>query len=259
MWQEERHRRIRKLLASAHSISAERIASELGVSRETVRRDLIELAARGALRRTHGGAVALHAPETTSVPAMGGVSARHAHAIAQAGAAQVLEGETVFVCAGELSAHVAHALSMRQGLTVITNAFDVATRLAADPSQGAAAGNRAVVLGGAVPAGAHATSGEQTIAEIHRYQADAALLMPAAVDARHGAMYEDLADAEVARAMAANARRVIVLATDRRIGTTARVSACPADRMACLVTPRKALGVAGYDALAAVARQIVLV
>ena len=258
MWQEERHRRIRKLLASAHSVSAERIASELGVSRETVRRDLIELAARGALRRTHGGAVALHEPDAATVAATSSVNARHAHAIAQAGAAQLLEGETVFVCAGEMTPHLAHALAMRQGLTVITNAFDVATRLSADPPHGGTI-NQVVVLGGAVPAGARATAGEQTIAEIHRYQAQAALLMPVALDARHGAMFEDLAAAEVARAMAANAQRVIVLATDRRIGTTARVSACPADRVACLVTSRKALGAAGYDALAAVVRQVVLV
>ena len=55
MWQEDRHQRIRALLATLERVSTERIMAELGVSRETVRRDLVDLEALGELRRVHGG------------------------------------------------------------------------------------------------------------------------------------------------------------------------------------------------------------
>ena len=51
MWQEDRHQRIRALLATLERVSTERIMAELGVSRETVRRDLVDLEALGELRR----------------------------------------------------------------------------------------------------------------------------------------------------------------------------------------------------------------
>ncbi|WP_412180011.1 DeoR family transcriptional regulator, partial [Variovorax paradoxus] len=58
MLQEERFLRIRSLLATFSRLSVERIMQDLAVSRETVRRDLLELEGLGELRRVHGGAVA---------------------------------------------------------------------------------------------------------------------------------------------------------------------------------------------------------
>ncbi|KCB33857.1 transcriptional regulator, DeoR family, partial [Bordetella hinzii CA90 BAL1384] len=58
MLQETRLHRIRGLLSSLGQVSTERIAQDLGVSRETVRRDLLALEAEGGLRRVHGGIVA---------------------------------------------------------------------------------------------------------------------------------------------------------------------------------------------------------
>ena len=43
MWQEERHRRIRDQLMAFGQISVDRVTEEFGVSRETVRRDLMDI------------------------------------------------------------------------------------------------------------------------------------------------------------------------------------------------------------------------
>ena len=52
----ERRRRILTSLQRSPAITTDEFAAELGVSPETVRRDLIELERRGMLRRVHGGA-----------------------------------------------------------------------------------------------------------------------------------------------------------------------------------------------------------
>ena len=61
MWSEARHQKIPMLLQRHERITTEDAIRELGVSRETVRRDFLELEALGLLQRVHGGAVHLSA------------------------------------------------------------------------------------------------------------------------------------------------------------------------------------------------------
>ena len=58
----ERHDRILALLARDGTVSVQQLADSFAVTRETVRRDLDQLEADGALRRIHGGAVAASTP-----------------------------------------------------------------------------------------------------------------------------------------------------------------------------------------------------
>ena len=54
----ERQKRILELLEENGSVWVSRLSTELGVTEETVRRDLEKLESREALMRTHGGAKA---------------------------------------------------------------------------------------------------------------------------------------------------------------------------------------------------------
>jgi DeoR/GlpR family transcriptional regulator of sugar metabolism len=156
-----------------------------------------------------------------------------------------------------MAPHLADALGALHGITLITNSFEAATRVAGN-SDHVAHGNRVFVLGGSVVAPMAATQGDHAIAEIHRYTADAALLFPTGIDARHGATHDELAQAELGRAMAANARAVVVLADDTRVGVIARASYCAADRVTQLFTNRKAEATEGYDMLAGAVGSVVL-
>jgi hypothetical protein len=128
MWQEERYQRIRALLALEQRISTDRLVKELQVSRETVRRDVAALEAQGQLRRTHGGIVrqsATEAPDcrtgTAQCPFQRGHCPR--------GIGRLCAGQTVFIDAGTTTALLARQLAGLSGLTIITNAFDVALAL----------------------------------------------------------------------------------------------------------------------------------
>ena len=57
MWAKERRQRILAMLAANQQVSANDLAGMLGVSRETVRRDLLDLEEIGKVARVHGGAV----------------------------------------------------------------------------------------------------------------------------------------------------------------------------------------------------------
>lgn len=237
MWQKERLHRIRSLLATYHRVTTDRIVAELKVSRETVRRDLIELESQGELQRVHGGAVLDDAEPPFAERTQTHVRAKNA--IARQAALDVRSGQTLFLDAGSTTSILAKELSRLSGLTVITNSFDVAVHMGAAEA-GAARRNRVIVLGGDFGQNLPATFGAGTILEIHRYRADVALLSPVAVDARHGATSFDHHEADVARAMAANADCVKILADHSKLGWVSRVGYCPSEAFGQLVTDKKA-------------------
>jgi DeoR/GlpR family transcriptional regulator of sugar metabolism len=180
---------------------------------------------------------------------------KYKRAIARAAAGLVSSGQTLFLDAGSTTSVLADELAKLSGLTVITNSFDVALKVGA-AGNGA---NQLIMLGGSVGGPVCATAGDITIAEIHRYRADLALLSPVGVDAEFGATNYDLREAEVARAMAASAKQLVLLADFSKIGLCSRVSYCSADRIDHLVTNTSAQKSPAYAALKSAVGKILAV
>lgn len=253
MWHEERHQRIRGLLKTFGKVSVERITNDLGVSRETIRRDLLELEAKGEILRVHGGAVLADGEAPIGVRATTRVKEKRL--IAKRVALLVESGQTLFLDAGSTVSLVAEALSGLSGLTVITNSVDVATKIAG--AQGASNGNHVQLLGGQFHGELGSTYGATTLTEIHRYQAHVAILSPVGVDAAFGASSFVLDEAEVARAMSANARQTIIAADYSKIGVRSRVGYCTLKDIGVLVTNKQASKIAAMKSISKAVGEVV--
>jgi len=242
MWHEERHQRIRGLLKASGQVSVDRITTELGVSRETVRRDLLELEARGEILRVHGGAVL--AGDEPPIGVRATTRVKEKRAIARKVASMVEPGQTLFIDAGSTMSQVAEALAGISGLTVITNSTDVAGKISAGGGD-----SQVYLLGGRFQAELLSTYGAGTITEIGRYQAHLAILSPVGVDAGFGASSFAVDEAEVARAMRLQARQTIIAADHSKIGVRSRVSYCTTDQIDVLVTDKASARVAAITTL----------
>jgi len=241
MWQEERHQKIRAQLAAFGRVSIDRVVEDFGVSRETVRRDLMEMEHAGELRRVRGGAVSV-LREDTDFRARMSQRVQEKRAIA-ATVLQLLDsGMTIFMDAGATSLAMAEALAGPNGLTditVITNAMDVAQTLAERPGE-PSRNFQVLMLAGHFKHDPMETHGEATVNDVHRYHADIALLAPWGVDAKLGATNHFLHGAEIARAMVKNAERTIIMADHSKVGRPARSVFCPIVDMTYLVVDAKA-------------------
>lgn len=255
MWQQERYQRIRALLASQQRLSTEQLVSALQVSRETVRRDVAALEAMGELRRIHGGVIA-RSGEEAPIAERAQQQVRYKQDIARAACSRLRQGQTLFIDAGTTTALLAHELATLSGLTIITNAFDVALALRR-PAQGS--GHQLIMLGGELGERAPATVGGSTVAEIGRYHADIALLSPVGVSTAMGASNYDPREAEVARAMCAQADQVYMLADFSKLGVNSRISTCAASDIDLLISNRKAADMPACQALTAQAGEVWLV
>jgi DeoR/GlpR family transcriptional regulator of sugar metabolism len=129
-----RHELILSQLDAAPTLRVSEIAAELGVSTETIRRDLDELTGRGLINRTYGGAVRPMATE----PALSQrhqLMIREREAIAAAVSQLVAANEVIAIGAGATTLHVARKIAAdHRDITVVTHSFGVATVLASNPT-----------------------------------------------------------------------------------------------------------------------------
>jgi DeoR/GlpR family transcriptional regulator of sugar metabolism len=253
MWIHQRHEQILALLKQHERLTTEAFAESLGVSKETIRRDLIDLEQVGKLRRVHGGAIplAIVPGEEPAFATRAQLHAAEKDSIARAAAELVERGMSCFINAGSTTHALARALVHRRGFEVVTNSLDVARTLARQ------AGIDVTLLGGRMDTEVPATYGDQTVAEISRLNLDLVLFSPVALDARLGAMEWFRHEAEVARAMVAHARTHVLLADASKLGTPSRVQVCATAEIDVLITDASA-DAATCDALrAAGVRRIV--
>jgi DeoR family transcriptional regulator, fructose operon transcriptional repressor len=126
MNQVERLKYIREALTLKDFVSLEDLSGELGVSRATVRRDLIEAERTRNIRRVHGGAMSTSSREEALDFGRLSVSCQEEKTrIGQAAADLVQEGQTVILGGGSTVAEVARCLLCRP-IQIITNSIPVA-------------------------------------------------------------------------------------------------------------------------------------
>jgi DeoR/GlpR family transcriptional regulator of sugar metabolism len=127
-----RQSRILEELAAAPALRMNELSETLGVSAETIRRDLRELDHRGLVSRTYGGAVRSFVAEP-AIAERRRLMIAEREAIAATVSARVRPGEVLMLGAGATTLHVARRIAMdHRDLTIITHAVDVILALGAN-------------------------------------------------------------------------------------------------------------------------------
>ncbi|MFN7053823.1 MAG: DeoR/GlpR family DNA-binding transcription regulator, partial [Gemmobacter sp.] len=155
--QNRRHSEILRILDAEGPVSNARLATALGVSAETVRRDVRVLADGGTVLRLHGGVGLAGQGGEAPFRARMRENAGAKQAIAQAFAATVQNGESLMLDTGTTTSFVARALVRHRRLTVVTNSTDIARTLAGGE------GNRIYLAGGAVRPDSGAVLGPEAV------------------------------------------------------------------------------------------------
>jgi len=203
--QEDRHRQILALLRRDGTVRIATLAKAFAVTTETARRDLDDLAAAGALKRTYGGAAGR---SLTDEPGIGARSRAHAAergAIGAAAARLVQPGDALMIDCGSTTGLFANALAARNlHLTVVTNGLPVARALATSPHC------RVILCPGDFVLREGGTYGPDTQAFIRRFKANRAFIGAGGLTA-DGVTDADSASCAVKRAMMERADHTTLL------------------------------------------------
>jgi DeoR/GlpR family transcriptional regulator of sugar metabolism len=210
-------------------VVAKDVATELGISEDTVRRDLRDLAAAGLCQRVYGGALPA-SPAVADYPTRRQVAVAGKQRVAAAAATLVRPGTTVLIDGGTTALAVAGALPAALEATVITHSPTVGAALAEHPTV------EVHLIGGRLFKHSVVACGAAAVEAAQRVTADLFLLGVTGVHQEAGLTTGDADEAAMKRVLAGRAAETYVLASAEKIGAASRFEVLPLTAVAGVVT-----------------------
>ena len=214
---EQRHEAILQIIRSEVFVDVETLAARLGVTPQTIRRDVKLLAKQGLVRRYHGGASLPASTENIDYATRSVLNLEGKRRIAAHAAAYVPDRASLIINLGTTTEEVARVLTARSGLRVITNNTNIAAILGRTPE------NQVVVAGGVVRARDLGITGEPTIDCIRQFKVDLAIVGISGIDDDGTLRDFDLEEVQVSRAIMHQARCIMLVADHTKFGRHALV------------------------------------
>ena len=206
MSQSFRHPEILEAARRQGKVTVEGLAEQFGVTLQTIRRDLTDLAEAGRLERVHGGAILPSGTTNILYEERRVLNQTAKTQIARAFAAQIPEGSSVFLNIGTSTEAVAHELLHHRDLLVVTNNMNVANILAANRDC------QIVLTGGTLRRLDGGLIGTLTVATIRQFKFDIAVIGCSAMDADGDLLDFDIQEVGVSQTIIAQARKTFLVA-----------------------------------------------
>ncbi len=200
------------------SVMLEPLAEQLGVTLQTVRRDVQKLADEGLLTRFHGGVrLPSSTVENIAHRQREQLNADEKNRIARAIAAAIPNDCSLILNIGTTTEAVARALLQHSGLRVITNNLNVATTLSANSQA------EVIVVGGVVRGRDQGIVGEAAVDFIRQFKVDIAVIGISGIEADGTLRDYDYREVKVAQTIIGHAREVWVAADTSKFNRPAMV------------------------------------
>lgn len=216
-------------LAQEGRLVATDLAAEWGVSEDTIRRDLRDLAAEGRLLRVHGGALPL-SPTHLPMDRRRDLAADEKRALAARAVALIRPGMTVIVDGGTTHQALVAFLPADLACTIVTHSPAFAAALEPFPSIDV------ILIGGRIFRHSMVATGAVTQEAFSRLRADLCLLGVTGLHPTVGLSTGDAEEAALKTTMLRAAGEVAVLATRDKLGVSSPWGIAPLTAVTTLVT-----------------------
>ena len=225
-----RHKKILEMLYQRQSVSADELATEFGVSKITIRRDLDTLAGDKYLERTRGGAVSVSGLRLEEFfDEKDHLAKREKSLIGRYVASLISENETVFINAGSTTLEVIRHLVGKKARVVTNNAACLSLDI--DPMQ------ELILLGGDYRIHSKSLVGDLTIAGLHNIFSSVTVLGINGVSIKKGCTSAVHQETSVNKAMIENSSgKVIVVADHTKMNCVSSFLTCPLNKIDKIVT-----------------------
>jgi len=207
-----------KVVQEVGSMTVEQLAEKLGVTLQTVRRDIQRLADAGQLTRFHGG-VRTPSSTTENIGHQQRISlnSEAKMRIARRVAAAVPNDCSLILNIGTTTEAIARALLRHTGLRVITNNLNVASILSANPNC------EVIVVGGVVRGRDQGIVGEAAVDFIRQFKVDIALIGISGIEADGSLRDYDYREVKVSQTIISHSREVWLAADQSKFNRPAMV------------------------------------
>ena len=222
-------------LGARQQMQLSELATILGASPATIRRDVAALADQGLLTRTHGGVRAVGGGAELPVRLRDARHRRAKHAIALEAVAQLPGGRhAIALTGGTTTTEVLRALHHRHDLTIVTNSVSIALEAA---NQGQA---RVLIAGGVLRPNSLELVGSLTESTLRQINVGTAIIGSDGVSLAGGLTTHDETEAATNHTMVERAQRVIAVVDGSKVGTVTLAKLADLSEVDLLVTDSSA-------------------
>jgi DeoR/GlpR family transcriptional regulator of sugar metabolism len=210
-------------------IVAKDVATDLGLSEDSVRRDLRELAADGLCQRVYGGALPV-SPALADYAGRSAVSVAGKQLVAAAAVSLIRSRSTVILDGGTTALALARVLPPSLACTVITHSPTVAAALVEHPAA------EVLILGGKLFKHSAVACGAAAVEAAQQVSADIFFLGVTGVHPDAGLTTGDADEAAMKRVLASRAAETYVLASAEKIGAASRYQVIALSQASAIIT-----------------------
>jgi len=195
-------------------VSVIALSNEWGISEDSVRRDLRDLAEEGLVQRVHGGAL----PKST---ALGDYEKRKSIStdikarLGRLATSLIRGGQVIALDGGTTNLHIARSLPKNLACTVVTHSPIIAAELKNHENI------EIILIGGKIFRHSQVAVGSQTIEAISRIRTDLFFLGATGIHPETGVTTGDWEEATVKRAFCQNSAETILLVSPEKWGAAA--------------------------------------
>lgn len=210
----QRQQQIVELLNENGGLKIAELAERFGVSKETIRRDLIRLNEAGAIQKSYGGAVSNYEFHSANVADKMVANQEIKMKICQRALGFIPENAIVYLDTGSTVTCLASLLKHRSDLTIITNSLSVVNAML---------GTNCVVYmtGGELDSRNQSFGGYQTTNFLSTIKVELAFLGTTGFNQHHGPTTIGFLDAQSKQMAVQNAKKRIVLTDSSKSTSTA--------------------------------------
>ena len=227
----ERRSQILSTLEADKRVLVPELAKKYAVTEETIRRDLEKLEKEGMLVKTYGGAV-LAENLSAELPYRVRVEANKAQKliIAEKIYKLIPPKENIILDASSTCVHIARKLKSKDNLTIITNSVEILMECSN-------AGNINVISTGGVLRGSSLSLvGGSAMHVLGQLTVDRAVISCKGLDFEKGIMESNLDEAEIKKAMADNAKQIILAVDSSKFNRLSFAKTLDLRRVHCVVS-----------------------
>ena len=229
----ERQKKIIEALKSEGAVWVSRLSADLGVTEETVRRDLEKLEKQEMLLRTHGGAIPIdEGNHEMSLEKRKSLNADSKMRLAREAIKFISAGDTIFLDASTTTFYIAKELKSMKDITVITNSIRVLNELSSIPDL------KVIGVGGLVSNNQSFVGSQAQRIIADNYFANKMFFSSRGVTINAGILESNEQECGIKQSMLKNAEKKFYLCDKTKVGRVGFAKLAQFDAIDCFITEK---------------------
>lgn len=224
---------IEQYVIARETATIDELCEAFNVSKNTIRRDLNALEARGHIAKVYGGVTAISSPGAVPMPVRSGLHSSDKSLIGRLAAEEVEDGDTIFIDSGSTTVCMLKYLATKKRITVVTHSLGALAETSKYENL------NLISLGGIYSRPTDSFVGLSAFEALSTMKINKAFMAATGVSITSGMMNTTFLEAEIKRGIVQRATRIYLLADNSKLDRDAVITFCQLESLSGFITDRK--------------------